>query len=95
LGRQWNARRFALHVAVIVVGRDFMVPRWVGGRARNRRFTWPLKFPLIILLTTAGNALLNAMLAPLLGLNIPFRQSCSAIFDEFHYQRGDSWAFSR
>jgi len=41
------------------------------------------KFPLIILLTTAGNALLNGMLAPLLGLNIPFRQSCLAILLSF------------
>jgi len=41
------------------------------------------KFPLIILLTTVGNALLNGMLAPLLGLNIPFRQSCLAILLSF------------
>jgi hypothetical protein len=41
------------------------------------------KFPLIILLTATGNALLNAMLAPLLGLNIPFRQSFLAILMSF------------
>ena len=34
-----------------------------------------IKFPLVILLTTAGTALLNGMMAPLLGLNIKFRQS--------------------
>lgn len=34
-----------------------------------------IKFPLVILLTTTGTALLNGMLAPLLGLNINFRQS--------------------
>src|SRR6266404_7481227 len=34
-----------------------------------------IKFPLVILLTTLGNGLLNGMLAPLLGLNIPFRQT--------------------
>ncbi len=33
---------------------------------------WQSNFPLIILLTTFGNALINSMLAPLLGLNIPF-----------------------
>jgi hypothetical protein len=42
-----------------------------------------IKFPLIILLTTVGNALINAMLAPLLGLNIPFRQSFAAILMSF------------
>ena len=42
-----------------------------------------IKFPLIILLTAAGNAMLNAMLAPLLGLNISFRQSFLAILMSF------------
>jgi hypothetical protein len=41
------------------------------------------KFPLIILLTTLGNALLNAMLAPLLGLNLSFRQSFLSILMSF------------
>ncbi|HLX69158.1 MAG TPA: hypothetical protein VKV04_05970, partial [Verrucomicrobiae bacterium] len=36
-----------------------------------------------ILLTASGNAALNAMLAPLLGLNIPFRQSFMAILMSF------------
>src|SRR5436190_24187767 len=34
-----------------------------------------IKLPLLILLTTLGNGLLNGMLAPLLGLNIPLRQT--------------------
>src|SRR4051812_44914238 len=34
-----------------------------------------VKLPLVILLTTLGNGLLNGMLAPLLGLNATFRQS--------------------
>jgi hypothetical protein len=42
-----------------------------------------LKLPLILLLTTFGNALLNGMLAPLLGLNISFRQSFLAILMSF------------
>ena len=42
-----------------------------------------IKFPLIILLTTLGNALLNGMLAPLLGLNISLRQSLLAILMSF------------
>lgn len=42
-----------------------------------------IKFPLIILLTTVGNALLNAMLAPLLGLNISLRQSLVAVLMSF------------
>jgi hypothetical protein len=53
-----------------------------------------IKFPLIILLTTIGNALLNAMLAPLLGLNIPFRQSFSAILMSFTITAAILGAFS-
>ncbi len=41
------------------------------------------KFPLLILLTTFGNALLNGMLAPLLGLNITFRQSLALVLISF------------
>jgi hypothetical protein len=42
-----------------------------------------LKLPLLILLTTLGNGLLNGMLAPLLGLNIGFRQSLTAVLISF------------
>jgi len=42
-----------------------------------------LKFPLIILLTCAGNALINGMLAQLLGLPLSFRESSLAILLSF------------
>jgi hypothetical protein len=42
-----------------------------------------LKLPLVILLTTLGNALLNAMLAPLLGLNFTFRQTLMVVLMTF------------
>ena len=44
-----------------------------------------LKLPLLILLTSLGNGLLNGMLAPLLGLNISFRQSLTAVLVSFAY----------
>ena len=52
------------------------------------RGPWPalytgIKLPLAILLTTLGNGLLNGMLAPLLGLNLTFRQSLSAVLMSF------------
>jgi len=53
-----------------------------------------IKFPLIILLTTAGNALINGMFAPLLGLNIPIRQSFSAILMSFTVAAAILGAFS-
>jgi hypothetical protein len=42
-----------------------------------------IKLPLVILLTMAGNGLLNGMLAPLLGLNVTFRQSLAAVLVSF------------
>lgn len=42
-----------------------------------------IKLPLLILLTTLGNGLLNGMLAPLLGLRITFRQTQTAVLLSF------------
>jgi hypothetical protein len=42
-----------------------------------------IKLPLVILLTTLGNGLLNGMLAPLLGLNATFRQSLLVVMMTF------------
>ena len=80
---RWNARRFALHVAVILLGAGCYGAAMGWWRDPQQALFTAVKFPLIILLTTAGNALINAMLAPLLGLNIPFRQSFSAILMSF------------
>ena len=91
---EFESRRFAFHLAVIVAGagcygaamgwwRDPMQGLYVG-----------IKFPLIILLTTLGNALLNAMLAPLLGLNIMFRQSLLAVVMSFAITAAVLGAFS-
>jgi hypothetical protein len=80
---RWSTRRFALHVAVIVVGAGLYGAAMGWWRDPQQALYVAIKFPLIILLTTVGNALLNAMLAPLLDLNIPFRQSFSAILMSF------------
>ena len=53
-----------------------------------------IKLPLLILLTTLGNGLLNGMLAPLLGLNISFRQSLTAVLVSFAYAALILGAFS-
>ena len=42
-----------------------------------------IKLPLVILLTALGNGLLNGMLAPLLGLNVTFRQSLAVVLMSF------------
>src|SRR6185312_6945354 len=83
----WSGRldgqRLALHVAVIIFGAGFYGAAMGWWRDPQQALFVAIKFPLIILLTVGGNALINAMLAPLLGLNIPFRQSFSAILMSF------------
>jgi len=79
----WNTRRFFTHLAVIVFGAGFYGAAMGWWRAPEQALIVGIKFPLIILMTTFGNALINGMLAPLLGLNIPFRQSFSAVVMSF------------
>ena len=76
---RWDARRFALHIGVIILGAGLYGAAMGWWRAPQQGLYVAIKFPLIILLTTFGNALINGMLAPLLGLNIPFRQSFMVI----------------
>jgi len=77
------ARQWAFHLAVIVVGAGAYGAAMGWWRSPEQALYVAIKFPLIILLTTLGNALINGMLAPLLGLNIPFRQSANAVIMSF------------
>src|SRR5712671_1561436 len=79
----WNTRRFVLHGAVIALGAGFYGAAMGWWRDPQQALYVAIKFPLIILLTTLGNALLNGMLAPLLGLNISLRQSFLAVLFSF------------
>jgi hypothetical protein len=91
---RWHTRRFALHLAVIVFGAGLYGGAMGWWRDPRQALYVAIKFPLIILLTTMGNALINGMLAPLLGLNIPFRQSFLAILMSFTIAAAILGAFS-
>src|SRR5947207_881740 len=70
-------------VASIILGAGFY-----GAAIGSWRDGWQalytgVKLPLVILLTTLGNGLLNGMLAPLLGLNTTFRQSLLLVLMTF------------
>jgi hypothetical protein len=69
----------ARHVAVIVVGAGLFGAAMGAWRSPDQALFTAVKFPLIVLLTTLGNALLNGMLAPLLGLNLRLRESLRAV----------------
>lgn len=58
----------------------FTVGWW---RAPRQSLFTAIKFPLLIFLTCAGNALLNGMLAQLLGSKLSFRQTSRAILMSF------------
>lgn len=90
----WNARRFALHVGVIILGAGCYGAAMGWWRDPQQALFVAVKFPLIILLTALGNALINGMFAPLLGLNIPFRQSFSAVVMSFAITSAILGAFS-
>src|SRR5580765_4779986 len=80
---RWNAGRTALCLAVIISGAGLYGAAMGYWRDPQQALFVAIKFPLIILLTAFSNALLNAMLAPLLGLNIGLRQSFLAVLMSF------------
>jgi hypothetical protein len=90
----WHISRLALCVGVIFAGAGLYGGAMGSWRAPLAALFVAIKFPLIILLTTIGNALLNAMLAPLLGLNISFRQSFLTILMSFTIVSAILGAFS-
>jgi hypothetical protein len=92
--RSWVTRRFALHVAVIILGAGLYGAAMGWWRDPCQALYVAIKFPLIILLVTGGNTLINGMLAPLLGLDIRFRQSFSAIVMSFTVTSAILGAFS-
>jgi hypothetical protein len=89
-----DARRVALYVSVIAIGAGPFGATMGWWRDPMNGLFVAIKFPLIILLTALGNALLNAMLAPLLGLNITLRQSVMAVFMSFAITAAVLGAFS-
>lgn len=92
--RSPDAGHFVLHLAWIVLGAGFYGAAMGFWREPLQGFYTAIKFPLIILATTFGNALLNAMLAPLLGLNVTFRQSVFAMLTSFSISSAILGAFS-
>jgi hypothetical protein len=92
--QRWSAGRFILHLAVIVAGSGLYGATMGGWRAPEQALFVAIKFPLIILLVTAGNALINGLLAPLLGLNIRFSQTFSVIVMSFTVTSAVLGAFS-
>jgi hypothetical protein len=81
--RERPSRLIAFCVAAIVIGAGSYGAAMGSWREPLQALYTGIKLPLAILLTTLGNGLLNGMLAPLLGLNITFRQSLVMVLFSF------------
>jgi hypothetical protein len=89
-----DKRAFMFALMTAIVGASLYGAAMGFWRAPLQGAYVALKFPLIILLTTFGNGLLNAMLAPLLGLNLRWRQSFLALLLSFAISSAILGAFS-
>jgi hypothetical protein len=87
-------RRVLLYLAIIFAGAGMFGAAVGCWRAPLQAAYTAIKLPLVLLLTSLGNALLNGMLAPLLGLNIGVRQSLVAILMSFTIAGAILGAFS-
>jgi hypothetical protein len=92
--RHWQARRVFWCVVFVVVGAGLYGAVMGAWRDAMQALYTGIKLPLVILLSTLGNALLNAMLAPLLGLNLTFRQSLLMVLMTFAIAAAMLGAFS-
>ena len=79
----WEKSRVLGYVAVIFTGAGLYGAAMGYWRSPVQAGYNLIKFPLVILATTLGNALINGMLAPLLGLNLRFRQSVMLVLMSF------------
>ena len=80
---RWETSRVLGCVAVICAGAGLYGAAMGYWRSPVQAGYNVVKFPLVILTTTLGNALINGMLAPLLGLNLRFRQSFMLVLMSF------------
>jgi hypothetical protein len=85
--REWTVKsqaelvRFCVGTIVVGAGVYGAVMGW--WRSPLQALYVAIKLPLLILLTTLGNGLLNGMLAPLLGLELSFRQCFTLVLVSF------------
>lgn len=80
---EWRAQHLLRDITLIVLGAGCFGATLGWWRDPAQALFAGIKLPLIMLLTAVGNGLLNSMLAPLLGLHLPFRQSFLAIVTSF------------
>lgn len=81
--RDVEASRVWSWLVVAIVGSGLFGAAMGWWRAPEQAVYTAVKFPVVVLLAMLGNAVLNAILAPLLGVNIGLRQSLLAVMMSF------------
>ncbi len=79
----WRPGHLGVCVLLIALGAGSFGLAMGVWRAPLQAVYCALKLPLILVLTALGNGLLNSMWAPLLGLNMPARQTLLAVLMSF------------
>jgi hypothetical protein len=81
--QRWRPSRTFVHLLLIVAGTGIYGAVMGCWRGSEQALYTALKFPLVVILTTLGNSLLNGMIAPLLGARFEIRQSLRAVLMSF------------
>ena len=92
--RGWTAGRTWRQVAVIALGGGAFGAAMGAWRAPEQAAFAAVKLPLVLLGTAVGNALINGMLAPLLGLNLGLRGAFASVLMSFALAAAILGAFS-
>lgn len=80
---RWTAGHTLRQVGLIIAGAGAFGAAMGSWRGVEQAAYSAVKLPLILLGTAAGNALLNGLLAPLLGLNLRLREAFAAVLMSF------------
>jgi hypothetical protein len=90
----WTHGRTGQQVLLIAIGGGAFGAAMGCWRAPEQAAFAAVKLPLVLLGTAAGNALINGMLAPLLGLNLRLREAFAAVLMSFGLASAILGAFS-
>ncbi len=91
---RWTAGHTLRLVALIAAGAGAFGAAMGSWRAPEQAAFAAVKLPLILLATAAGNALLNGLLAPLLGMDLRLREAFAAVLMSFALAAAILGAFS-
>ncbi len=90
----WNVRLVLPQMLVIAVGAGAFGLAMGSWRAPEQAVWSGIKLPVVLLATAAGNALINGILAPLLGMNLRLSESFVAVLTSFALAAAMLGAFS-